>query len=53
MKEWSKDFKVQIKSNKHKRWLLRGKGHMLECCQSEWGAGTHKPLSSQVSTEPG
>lgn len=39
MKEWSKDFKVQIKSNKHEWWLLRGKGRMLECCQSEWGAG--------------
>lgn len=48
MKEWSKDFKVQIKSNKHKWRLLRGKGRTLECCQSAWGAGVGVGVAARV-----
>lgn len=52
MKEWSKDFKVQIKSNKHKWRLLRGKGRTLECCQSEWGSGRGRWGGSEVGGPP-
>lgn len=52
MKEWSKDFQVQIKSNKHKWRLLRGKGRTLECCQSAWGAGVGVGVAARVVALP-